>query len=269
LYNQPHVKKIILIGAGNVATHLALALKESGHEIVQVYSRTEGSARSLANRLSIKFTTDINEISDNADLYLVAVKDDVIQDIANQLKVSNGLIVHTSGSVEMEVFKETSENYGVFYPLQTFSKNLIEGALPATSLQWNKNVPICIESNTKSNEEILSNLAASISDNVHGINSQQRKILHLAAVFCCTFSNHMYAIAEEILKKEDLPFDLLNPLITETANKIKNKSPKEVQTGPASREDQKIMEKHLRFLSDSPTYGELYKLISKSIIESK
>lgn len=251
---------IVLIGAGNVATHLGLALTASGHKIVQVYSRTEETARQLADKLSATFTTDINSISGDADIYIIAVKDEAIEDIANQINVSGKLIVHTSGSISMDVLKNASENYGVLYPLQTFSKN--------TEINF-KTVPICIEANTELNENSLLSLARDISDNVHLINSQQRKLLHLAAVFACNFSNHMYSIAGDILKKENLAFDMLKPLIMETARKIENNSPGDVQTGPAIREDQEIMDEHLEYLSGSSTYRELYKLISNSIKKTK
>jgi len=250
------MKNIALIGAGNVATHLGLALTASGCNIAQVYSRTEESARQLADRTSATFTVDINTISGDADIYIIAVKDEAIEDIAGQVNVSDKLIVHTSGSVSMDVLKNVSGNYGVLYPLQTFSKN--------TEINF-KPVPLCIEANTGLNENSLLSLARDISDNVHLINTQQRKLLHLAAVFACNFGNHMYSIAEDILKRENLAFDMLKPLIIETASKIEDNSPGDVQTGPAIREDQKIMDEHLEYLSDLPTYRDLYKLISESI----
>ena len=254
------MKNIALIGAGNVATHLGLALTASGYNIVQVYSRTEESAGQLADRTSAIFTTDINNISGDADIYILAVKDEAIEDIVDHINISDKLIIHTSGSISMDVLKNASENYGVLYPLQTFSKN--------TEINF-KTVPLCIEANTGINENSLLSLARDISDNVHLIDTQQRKLLHLAAVFTCNFSNHMYSVSEEVLKKGNLAFDMLKPLIMETARKIENNSPGDVQTGPAIREDQKIIDEHLEYLSGSPTYRDLYKLISKSIIETK
>jgi len=254
------MKNIALIGAGNVATHLGKALTASGCNIVQIYGRTEEPARQLADKLSATFTIDISNISKDADIYIIAVKDEAIEDITDQINISDKLIVHTSGSISMDVLKKASGNYGVLYPLQTFSKN--------AEINF-KMVPVCIEANTGLNENSLLSLARDISDNVHLINTQQRKLLHLAAVFACNFSNHMYSIAEDILKRENLEFEMLKPLIMETARKIEVNSPGNVQTGPAKREDRKIMDKHLEDLTGSPTYRDLYKLISKSILETK
>jgi len=254
------MKNIVLVGAGNVATHLGLALIASGYNVIQVYSRTEEPARKLADKLSATITTDINNISGDADIYIIAVKDKAIEDITNQINISDKLIVHTSGSISIDILKNASGNYGVLYPLQTFSKN--------TEINF-KTVPLCIEANTRLNENKLFSLARDISDNVHLITTKQRKSLHIAAVIACNFSNHMYFIAEDILKKENLAFDMLKPLIMETASKIEDNSPGDIQTGPAIREDQKIMDNHLEYLSCSPTYRDLYKMISKSIIEIK
>ncbi|MFH1319828.1 MAG: Rossmann-like and DUF2520 domain-containing protein [Bacteroidota bacterium] len=268
------MKNIVMLGAGNVATHLGMALKEAGYNIVQVFSRTERSASQLAGRLATEYTNDIKKITSGADIYIIAVKDGAITTVVETLQLVrqladatslqiNGLIVHTSGTISIDVLKDVSENIGVFYPLQTFSKNVVETRCSVSLLF--KNIPICIEANNKSNEDILLNLAGSISENVHLINTQQRKLLHLAAVFACNFSNHMYAVAEDILKKGNLPFDMLKPLIIETANKIENNSPNDMQTGPAIRGDQMIMVEHLEYLAELPEYREMYKLISESI----
>lgn len=252
--------KIVFIGAGNVATHLGKHFIKSGHIILQVYSRTEASAQSLSKKLKCSFTTDIKKITKGADIYILALKDDVIEQVVKNISFNNSLLVHLSGSTSINVLKKTSANYGVFYPVQTFSKN------KAISF---KNIPLCIEANNQNSEKIIFALASSISDKVYKIDSGKRKILHLAAVFASNFSNHMYHIAENILKKEQLDLDILKPLISETAEKIKTQSPKVMQTGPAVREDKKVISEHLELLKDNKDFEKIYKLLTKSIIKNK
>ncbi|MFH1005760.1 MAG: DUF2520 domain-containing protein [Bacteroidota bacterium] len=226
--------KIVIIGAGNVATHLGKELK-------------------------IKFSKNINFVDRTADIFIIAVKDDAIDEVAKKINIKNKIIVHTSGSVDMNILRKYSENYGVLYPLQTISKE--------RKLNFEK-VPICIEANNKQTEKILFSIGKSISKNVYCINSEKRKILHLAAVFACNFTNHMYFIAEQILKKEKLSFDILKPLIEETAKKILNMSPADAQTGPAKRNDKKILQHHFRILSKNKYYREIYRIISNNIIRN-
>ncbi len=252
-------KKIVLIGAGNVATQLGLSLKRSKHTILQVYSKHNTSAITLAKKLNCESTDLPKKINPDADIYIIAIKDDAIIQIVKQLKVKNKIIVHTSGSSDMNVLETLSKNYGVFYPLQTFSKN--------TKVKF-KNIPICIEASNKETLNVLQTLSKSISNNVQEINSKQRKAIHLAAVFACNFSNHLYSIADQILAENKLSFDLLKPLIRETAGKIKINSPTKIQTGPAIRGDKKIMDAQLKILSGKKDYQQLYKLFSKSIIAS-
>ncbi len=256
---QPHQHfKITLIGAGNVATQLGLALINS-HTIVQIFSKHKSSAFTLATILKCDYTSSIKEINSESDIYIIAVNDDAIADVVKKLKLSNHLVVHTSGSVEMDLLKNVSKNYGVFYPLQTFSKN------KKTNF---KNIPLCLESSNTKTFKVLKTLASSISNNVQKINSDQRKTIHLAAVFACNFSNHLYNIASDILKSKKLSLDILQPLIEETANKVRNNSPAQMQTGPAIRGDQKTMKRHLQLLSENKPLQQVYKLMSKSIIDS-
>jgi len=243
------MKKIILIGAGNVAHHLGLSLFGAGHQIIQVISKTQNSAKRLAEKLNTDFGTDITNIK-RADFVLIAINDDAIASVAAQIK--NMPFAHTSGSVSIE-------NAGVFYPLQTFSKNI-----PLDL----KKVPFCISALDKSFENTLLEVANSISNNVYPIDEIQRKILHLAAVFACNFSNNMYAIAEDLLKKSDLDFEMLKPLIIETTNKIKEHSPKSVQTGPAKRKDLQTIENHIVLLEDEDLKS-IYKLITNQILKQK
>lgn len=248
-----------MIGAGNVATHLGIALSKSGDEIVQVYSRTDNSAIFLAKKLDTEFTTSLSKIIRNADLYILSVSDDVLPNILKDLNIGNKLLVHTSGFLSMDALARISENYGVFYPLQTFSKS--------RSVEMKK-IPVCIEANTEENLGILKSLAMKISDDVRNVNSEQRRKLHLAAVFACNFPNYMYSIAAQILEDSDINFDILKPLIEETAEKIQDMIPQEAQTGPAIRGDKSIMDAHLNMLVKYPKFRKIYKLISTEIKES-
>ena len=247
--------KIVLIGAGNIATHLGLALKQVGCNIVQVYSRTQKSASQLAKILATDYTTDLKKIA-KAELYIICVKDDVIADIVKKIKFNNALAVHTSGSIDMNVFKGHTNNYGVFYPLQTFSKN------KKTDISF---VPICVEANDNTNKKIVMQLAKTISDRVIYLDSQQRKTVHLAAVFACNFTNHMYSIAEKIVKEKNIPFNILVPLIQETAHKIVSHSPAKMQTGPAIRNDKKVIKQHLKMLKEKKEFKKIYQLLSDAI----
>lgn len=251
--------KIVIIGAGNVATQLGLALKKSKHSIVQVYSKRKSSASKLAHSLNCDFTNSPEKIDTTADIYIIAVNDDSIIEVAKLLRLKDKIVVHTSGSVEMNILKPMSKNIGVFYPLQTFSKN--------KTVDFNV-IPVCLEANNNATFKILQILAKSISSNVQKINSEQRKTIHLAAVFACNFSNHLYTIASSILGSANISFDVLKPLIEETAKKIKNTTPVEAQTGPAVRNDIKTINNHLKMLSGNKEYHQLYKLISKSISDS-
>jgi predicted short-subunit dehydrogenase-like oxidoreductase (DUF2520 family) len=252
----PSPQKIILIGAGNVATQLGIALYKAGHSILQVYSPSNKSATALAVKIKAQPITDLKKLTTTASIYIIAIKDDAIATIAKQLKFKDQLLVHTSGTVEMAVLKNSSKNYGVFYPLQTFSKSK---PVDFTS------IPICIEANSKSTTDTLKRFAKSISGNVQEINSSQRKILHVGAVFACNFSNHMYAIAASLLSKHQLSFDLLKPLIIETADKIKQNDPHLMQTGPAIRNDKKTMAAHLKLLAADKELKIIYKLMSNHI----
>ncbi|MEO6904628.1 MAG: Rossmann-like and DUF2520 domain-containing protein [Bacteroidia bacterium] len=249
---------IVIIGAGNVATHLGIALHDIGYTISQVYSPTKKSAFTLAKLIGADAITKIKDINDAATFYIVAIKDDAIEGLVNQLNLKDKLIVHTSGSVAMNVLKKASKNYGVIYPLQTFSKNKIVDF---------KTIPLCIESNNATSLKSILYFAKTINNNIHKINSEQRKLLHLSAVFACNFSYYMYVIAEKLLSKNKLPFELLKPLIEETAMKIKDGSPAKMQTGPAVRNDKNTINAHLKLLNTDNNLKKIYKLLSESIIK--
>ena len=253
-------KRIVLIGAGNVATHLGLAFQAKGCEIVQVYSRTEESAKDLAERLQVPYTVSLEEVSANADLYIVAVKDAVLQEVIPSLVKGreDALFVHTAGSIPMDVWKGCARRYGVFYPMQTFSKlRMVDFS----------SVSFFVEASGSDELRFLKELAMSLSPKVYEASSEQRRYLHLAAVFACNFTNHMYALSASLLEKQGLPFDAMLPLIDETARKVHELPPVQAQTGPAIRRDQNVMDKHLAMLAEEPLMREIYEKISKNIQE--
>lgn len=252
------IENVVIIGAGNLATQLGFALHEKNIQVKQVYSRTMGSAKVLAEKLNARPTTDLSKLETDADLYVIAVKDSSIQEILENLPTKDGLIVHTAGSVPMKILEGFSVNYGVFYPLQTFSKD--------RKVDFN-NIPVCIEANHPSNLVKLQELAGKLSGTVRQINSEERKILHLAAVFVNNFVNHFYAIGADLLQDNKMSFDLLKPLIQETASKIENLNPIVSQTGPARRNDQNVIQSHLKLLEDKPEYRKIYSFVSDSIFQ--
>ncbi len=251
---------IIIIGSGNVANQLAIAFFEKKCNILQIVGRNKKEVTALAKKVKSKASFDFKSIDKFADIYVIAVKDDAIELLASKLKLGNALVVHTSGAVNASVLKKCSKNYGVFYPLQTISKD------KKTKF---KKVPICIEANNTFAIETLKKAATIISNKVQIISSEQRKIIHLAAVFACNFTNYMYAVSEKILKENKLSFDLLHTLITETAEKATHCSPSKNQTGPAIREDKKTMQAHLLLLKKDKPLQEMYKLLSTAIIKIK
>lgn len=247
--------KVVFIGSGNLATHLSLAMKGAGIEVVQVYSQTESHASLLANKLSCSYTTEPELIVSNADIYIFSVKDSALLDLIHKIPQNKGLWLHTAGSVPMGVFEGYNDRYGVLYPLQTFSKNRdIDFSI----------VPVFIESNSAGDEAYLLSFAGKLTRQVISLSSEKRKHLHLAAVWVCNFTNHMYLMASKILQEQSLSEAFLLPLIDETAAKVHQLSAREAQTGPAIRYDENIIEKHIELLSD-PNMKELYRLISRNI----
>lgn len=249
--------KVVIVGSGNVATHLSLAMASlEGIEICQVYSFTEAHAEILAERLNCDFVTNPTQIRKDADVYLFALKDQALETVIRAVPANNGLWLHTSGSMPMQVFAGYTERYGVLYPLQTFSKSR------EISFQG---IPLFIECHREEDKNCLEDLARRLSGKVCELSSEKRRSLHLAAVFACNFTNHIYALAEEILAKEGLSRDYLFPLIDETAAKVHELPAQEAQTGPAIRYDENIINKHLGMLADDPDVQTLYRLLSQSI----
>jgi predicted short-subunit dehydrogenase-like oxidoreductase (DUF2520 family) len=251
--------RITIIGSGNVATHLSAAFKNAGHRIAQVYSRDMQNAALLAYHVGAQAIDDLKNITVDTDIFIIAVKDDAIAEIIPQLSGFKKLIAHTSGAVDMQLIQKFTEQAGVFYPLQTFSKT--------KELNF-REVPLCIEGATEDITKELEGLARSISNNVYRVSSAQRKVLHLAAVFACNFTNHLYTLSQQLLAQNNMSFDMLRPLIIETADKIKDHSPADVQTGPAVRNDEQTMQKHLQMLNNNPKLQEIYTLLSQDIIKN-
>ena len=242
--------RVSILGSGNVATHLINAfLKADAVELVQVYSRNISDIEQLKNDVQITDTTQ-NLIP--VDVTIIAISDDAIPEFSNHLNIK-GITAHTSGSVSMSDLNDSLIR-GVFYPLQTFSKG--------KSLDFS-DTPICIEAENNQALDLLKKLALAISNKVYEINSEQRKKLHLAAVFVNNFTNHLYQIGNSICDDHKIPFEILHPLIKETAYKIKEISPKEAQTGPAIRNDNKTIEKHLAQLSTQEK--KIYNILTDSI----
>ncbi len=243
---------VVFLGFGNLNSNLLKALSKAKEITVkQVFNRNH--IKIISPSENIPFTDDISKIED-ADVYIIGIPDDVIPEFSESLPFQNRLVVHTSGGVSMNALS-TKNRPGIFYPLQTFSK---ERAVDFT------NIPICIEAENAKDLELLRNLGKAISENVVEISSEKRAKLHLAAVFVNNFTNHLYQIASEILKEEGLPFDLLKPLILETASKIETLPPAKAQTGPAKRNDVKTIEKHLHLLGDS-RYRKFYELFTEQL----
>lgn len=249
------MEKVVVIGSGNVASCLAIELKGIGFTIQQIYSRTISNAQFLANKVSAQAINKISEITPNADFYLVAISDDAIPQLVEQIYFEPRLIVHTAGSVHLNVLSKF-KNRGVFYPLQTFTKG--------RDVSF-KNIPICIEASLNSVLKQLISIAQKCSNDVRELSSEQRKQCHLAAVVANNFTNHFYVLAEKLLSEKGLPFDILKPLILETAQKVQDISPFKAQTGPAVRNNQKVINSHMQQLSDGEM-EKLYSFVSESII---
>ena len=249
---------IAFIGAGNLATNLAVALYKKGFRVVQIYSRTEESAGKLAQAVEASYTTDLNEVVTDAQLYVVSLKDDAFLELLPRMVEGRGqgLWVHTAGSISMNVWQGQAERFGVFYPMQTFTK---------ARLVDFREIPVFVESNSEADTRFLKDIAAALSGCVYECTSEERQSLHLAAVFACNFTNHMYALASRLLAKYNLPFEAMLPLIDETARKVHAMNPQAAQTGPAVRYDRQVIDKHLAMLSDEPEMRQIYRLLSESI----
>ena len=251
--------KIAILGSGNVATHLSKVLIKAGHPVKQIWSRNYDNAIDLALEIGANSIPDISRIGNEIDLIIIAIKDDAIAEVINKIpKNCQALILHTSGTADLEILSKRFENCGVLYPLQTFSKN--------SDIDFSI-VPIFVEGSNPYSIEKVTHLANQISEKVISADSKTRALLHISAVFACNFTNAFYTIAQEITDSVNLDFDLLRPLIQETADKAMLNYPKDVQTGPAKRNDVQIMQKHLKLLENKPQLKDLYQSISQYIVK--
>jgi predicted short-subunit dehydrogenase-like oxidoreductase (DUF2520 family) len=251
--------EIVLIGTGNTATVLGRMLKVAGHHILQVYGRDADSASSLAKEIDSESTNKEREVNRNAELYIIAVSDAVIGEVLHKLQLPKKIIVHTAGAVSKNILKSTSYQYGVLYPLQTLKKEINSFS----------DVPLIIDASDEKTFNQLYVVAESISSHVVKAGDEERLRLHLAAVLCNNFVNHLYVMSEKLCKAEMLDFSLLIPLIKETASRIEHVVPSQAQTGPAKRNDYQTIEKHLDILNKYPELKQFYELFTKSIQHNK
>jgi len=249
--------KVVIIGSGNVATILGRLMKKAGHTIIEVYSRQADHAQVLADELRSGFTDKIELIDPNADIYLFAISDVAISSLDARFKFGNKLVLHTAGSVSIDVLKKVSSNYGILYPLQSLRKEM--ETIPE--------IPLLIDGNTEDTRADIEEFAKTLSPLVDISTDEERLKLHVAAVFVSNFTNHLYALASSYCQKESVDFSLLYPLINETAQRLSQYSPDEVQTGPAARKDIVTIDKHLKLLSNYPDLKYLYAKLSDSIVD--
>lgn len=249
---------VSIIGTGNVASVLGKALTDANIKILEVFSPNISNSKLLAEKLDCNYVESIEKLNTVSDLYILATPDNEIINSITNLPTISGIVVHTSGSQPCEIFAGKFENYGVFYPLQTLTKN--------KHVDF-KDVPICIEGSNNNTSDLLVQMARKISNNVVLLNSEKREYLHLTAVTVNNFTNLLYSLAHDVLEEKGIDFSLLYPLIKETALKIQNVKPHVAQTGPARRNDISTINKHLKLLEMHPEFREIYELLSKQIIK--
>lgn len=251
--------EIVIVGTGNTATVLGRMLKKAGHHILQVYGRDADSARSLAIEVDSESINKEGEVNRDAELYIIAVSDAAIGEVLQKLQLPKKILVHTAGAVTKNILHSSSDQYGVFYPLQSLKKEI----------RTFSDVPLIIDASDEKTLNQLCVLAESISSYVVKAGDEERLRLHLAAVFCNNFVNHLYVLTEKLCKEERLNFNLLIPLIRETASRIEHVVPSQAQTGPAKRNDYQTIEKHLDILNKYPELKQFYDLFTKSIQHNK
>lgn len=253
--------KISIIGSGNVAWHLSQALENAGHSILEIYSPNIKNAKKLCAKLYEAVPTDsLNFLASKAELFIIAVSDKAISSVAKEVRISeSSLIVHTSGTESIETLKDLPNPYGVFYPIQSFSRS--------RKINF-KEIPVSIESSDKRNLTLLQKVAESISKKVLKHSTEQRRVIHLACVFAANFTNHMFTISKGLLESNKLDFNLVKPLILEVVSKALEIGPENVQTGPAIRKDFNTINKHLSYLSEEQGLTDIYKSVTDDIIKT-
>jgi predicted short-subunit dehydrogenase-like oxidoreductase (DUF2520 family) len=247
--------KIVIIGTGNTATVLGRKIHTSGHAVLQVVGRNETSTGELAGELQCAATTDPANIDRNADLYIIAIADKALPTVHEWLQLDKKMVVHTAAAVPKDVLRKLSRNYGVLYPLQTLRKE--QKHLPE--------IPFLVDGNTADDLALVQDFAGTLSSRVLVADDATRLKMHVAAVFASNFTNHLYVLAEDFCKKEQMEFSLLLPLIAETARRLEELSPRASQTGPAMRNDNDTIQRHLQILSDHPPLKEIYERLTRSI----
>lgn len=253
-------KQIVILGAGNVATHFMNAISLTDIQVLQIYSRTEESAASLAGFYKTKHTSKLTDITEKADAYFFMLSDTGLIKTINNFPYRNRTLIHTAGSINADIFGKLTDNYGVLYPYQTFTKS-IETDFSKT--------PLCIEASGIELQNCLMGFAEKLGCKYYFIDTQKRKILHLAAVFACNFMNHCIDLGERILESNEIDRNILFPLISQSLNKLNFISAAESQTGPAHRGDMQIINEHIKLLQYDKDLAELYKIITQSIISKK
>jgi len=250
--------KIVLIGAGNVATVLGKLFYKHGHQIIQVLGRRAETAQLLADQLNCEAVLSIKNISKDADLYIIAIPDDAVILIAEELRLTDKLVIHTAGTLRVDTIQKISEHIGVIWPLQSLRKEIKE--IP--------DIPFVIDGISLDVTESLKKFLHTVTEKVIVLKDKERIKLHLSAVMVSNFTNHLYTLAQDYCKENDLPFNFLNPLITETALRLNLYEAKEVQTGPSVRGDNKTVAAHLNLLEGREQIKSLYKEFDKSIRDS-
>jgi predicted short-subunit dehydrogenase-like oxidoreductase (DUF2520 family) len=248
---------VTLVGAGNVAWHLAHTFSERGIRINKIINRSAESASRIASETETKYTTDFGVSNSDSDFTILAIDDSYIEKTLGKINCADTIVLHTSGSTGMDIFNNRAQRFGVFYPVQSFTKN--------KKINFS-NVPVCIEASDKVTLEKLHGLASIITNHVHHMNSEQRRVVHLAGVMANNFTNHILALTFDILETHAIDRKIIVPLIEETFNKIKYLEPKVAQTGPARRNNMEIIRKHLKVIEGEPAMKNLYNAISESII---
>jgi len=251
--------RVILIGAGNLAWHLGRRLYEKGFPIQQVFSRSLAKAKALGEHVQASSIDDLAEAQTDADWYILAVADDALPSVSQKLAANGSktaLYTHTSGSTPSTLLQAFFSRFGVFYPLQTFSKS----RKPDFSA-----IPVCVEAHDPKDRELLLHWGAQISETAIHLTDRQREQVHLAAVFANNFSNFLFSIGEKILTEENIDPKILSPLILETAQKVQVQPASDMQTGPALRGDLRTLQAHLQKLKDQPEYEEIYRILSRLI----
>ncbi len=252
--------RVVIVGAGNVATVFGRLMAAAGHEIIQVISSTISSAQSLAIELGCSFSDNLETLDHRADIYIVAISDHALQQIQGSIFLGDKLIVHTAGSVSKQVLSTISTQFGVLYPLQSLRKEQIGGLSP---------IPLLVDANNHSALTAIEKFAFSLSSVVYKVEDEQRFCLHLAAVIVNNFTNHLYTLTAEYCNREGVDFNMLQPIIEETALRLNAQLPGDVQTGPAIRGDRSTLERHMLALSNHPELKIIYQTFTESLLKSR